>query len=351
MSGDKTEQPTPKRLREARKKGQVAQSKDLASGAVFVAGFLMGSMTLPAFADKMRQFMAYCFTQASQLRDVGDVNAFDVLSKGGSLLLEICAPIFGTMFILALFVSYIQVGALFTVEPLKPDLKKFNPVEGFKKIFFKPTTYIELAKSVLKMTVVFVLVYMVISQHFRYIVLTAQHPLNETAQLVGALMFKLFLYVAIFFLVVAAADFFIQKKMFMKNMKMSKEEVKQEHKQQEGDPHTKHQRKRLFREITQHNTIQDVKKATVVVVNPEHIAVAIEYNKDTMNAPRVAAKGLNLWAHQIIEIAKQYGIPIMRNVPLAHSLHELEIGDEVPENLYEAVAEVLNWVYQMSKKD
>jgi len=350
MSGDKTEQPTPKKLREARKKGQVARSKDLSSGAVFVAGFLMGAMILPSFADRMRQFMAYCFTQASQIRDVDSVNAFDVLGKGGSLLLEICAPIFGAMFVLALFVSYIQVGALFTVEPLKPDLKKFNPMEGFKNIFFKPTTYIELAKSIIKMAVVVALVYMVISQHFRYIVLTAQHPLNETAHLVGALMFKLFMYVAVFFLVVAAADFFIQKKLFNKNMKMSKEEVKQEHKQQEGDPHTKHQRKRLFREITQHNTIQDVRKATVVVVNPEHIAVAIEYNKDTMNAPRVAAKGLNLWAHQIIEIAKQYGIPIMRNVPLAHSLHELEIGDEVPENLYEAVAEVLNWVYQMARE-
>jgi len=350
MSGDKTEQPTPKKLREARKKGQVAKSKDLSAGVVFVAGFIMTAMIMPSFSERMRQFMAYCFQLGARVDGGSGTMAFDVLARGGTLLLEISAPVLGAMFVLALFVTYIQVGTIFTFEPLKPNLKKLNPVDGFKNLFFKPEPYIELAKSILKMIVVVAIVYIVIAANFRYIVLAAQHPLDETAQLAGTLVFKLFIQAGVFFLIVAAADFFIQKKMFMKNMKMSKEEVKQEHKQQEGDPHTKHARKRIHKEISMHNTVQDVRKANVVVVHPEPIAVAIRYDKETMGAPQIAAKGRNLWAHQIIEIARQYGVPIMRNVPLAHSLEELEIGDEVPERLYQAVAEVLNWVYQLTRK-
>lgn len=349
MSGDKTEKPTSKRLREAKKKGQVCMSKDLSSGAVFIGGFLVTAMILPKFADRMREFMAYCFTESTRQGASATVRAFEVLGRGGSLILEISAPVLGSMFALALFITYIQVGTIFTFEPMKPDIKKLNPIEGMKKIFLKPNSYIELIKSIIKMVAVTALVYFIISDNFRYIVLTARRPLNETALLVGTLMFKLFVQVSILFLVIAAADFFIQKKMFMKNMMMSKEEVKQEHKQQEGDAHIKHQRKRVHQEISMHNMVEDVKKAKVVIVNPEHIAVALAYDKETMGAPQVTAKGRELWALRIIEVAKQYGVPIMRNVPLAHSLENMEIGDEIPENLYEAVAEVLNWVYKMSK--
>jgi flagellar biosynthetic protein FlhB len=350
VSGDKTEKPTAKKLREAKKKGQVCMSKDLSSGAVFIVGFLMAAMVIPSFADRMRQFMAYVFAQSTQSGASAAVRAFEVLGRGGKLILEVSAPVLGAMFAISLFVTYIQVGTIFTFDPLKPDLKKLNPVEGFKKIFLKPNSYIELLKSIIKMVAVLALVFFIISDNFRYIVLAARRPLNETALLVGTLMFKLFVQVAVLFLVIAAADFFIQKKMFMKNMMMSKEEVKQEHKQQEGDAHIKHQRKRIHQEISMHNMVEDVKKAKVVVVNPDHIAVALTYDKETMNAPQVSAKGRNLWALRIIEVAKQFGIPIMRNVPLAHSLEELELGDEIPESLYEAVAEVLNWVYKMSRK-
>ncbi len=349
-SGEKTEQPTPKKLREARKKGQVAKSKDLSAAVVFVAGFLMTAMILPGFSGRMREFMAFCFSQSSWHGELAGVKAFEVLGKGGAMILDVTAPILGAMFALALFISYIQVGSIIAFEAMKPDLKKLNPIDNFKNKFMKASPYIEFAKNILKMAVAIALVYFLLTANFRYIVLTARQPLWESATLVGELVFKLFTQIAVFFLVVGAADFFIQKKQFMKQMKMTKEEVKQEFKQQEGDPQYKGMRKQLHQEISMHNMVEEVRNADVVVVNPKHIAVALKYDRKSMNAPQISAKGHDLWAKQIIEVAKQFGVPIMRNVPLAHSLDELEIGDEVPESLYEAVAEVLNWVYKMARK-
>jgi len=348
--GEKTEQPTPKKLRDARKKGQVAKSNDLSGGVIFVAGFLTVSMILPGFSDRMRQFMIFCFKQSDWDGLSPGSKGIEVLGKAGSMILSVCAPVLGVMFLLALLICYVQVGSMFTAETLKPDLKKLNPIEGFKNKFFKAQTYIELVKNILKLTVVIILIYILISGNFRYIVLTARQPLWESAMLAGTLMFKLFTQIAIFFLVVAAADFFIQKKQFNKQMMMTKEEVKQEYKQSEGDPMFKGQRKQMHQEISMHSMVEDVKNADVVVVNPKHIAVAIKYDKEMMNAPQLSAKGHDLWAKRIIEVAKQFGVPVMRNVPLARTLDELEIGDEIPEDLYEAVAEVLNWVYRMAEE-
>lgn len=350
MSGDKSEKPTQKKIKESRKKGQVAKSQDMSSGVVFMAGFLMTALVVPGFIDRMRQFMKYCFYDIVVSPTPMVTKAFGVLGKSWALILSITAPVLGTMFVVAIAISYVQVGAIFTFETMKPDFKKLNPVEGFKNIFFKSKTYLELAKSVLKIIVVTVLIYVIVKGNLRYLILTARQSTWETTVFIGDLIYKIGMQTGVFFLVVAAADFFLQKKLFMKQMMMSKEDIKQEHKSSEGDPHHKHQRKQLHREISQHNMVQDVKKAKVVIVNPEHIAVALAYDKDTMNAPQVTAKGQNLWALQIIEIAKQYNVPIMRNIPLAHALHELEIGDEVPESLYQTVAEVLNWVYGLTKK-
>lgn len=349
MSGEKTEKPTAKKLREARRKGQVAVSKDLSSGMVFVTGFLMLAMTLPQFSPRLQQFMAFCFQEGMRSGAPAEVLAFGVLGRGGALILQICAPVFGAMFLIALFITFIQTGPIFTMEPLKPALNKLNPAEGFKKIFFQASPYVELLKSVIKITAVTALAWFLFTSNFRYIVQSARRPLNETTLLAGELLFKLCIQVSVLFLVIAAADFFFQKKQFEKKLMMSKEEVKQEHKQSEGDPHNKAQRKRVHRDILQHNMVEDVRKATVVVVNPRHIAVAIQYDREKMNAPQLTAKGEDLWALQIIEVARQFNVPVMRNVPLAHSLNELEIGDEIPEKLYEAMAEVLNWVYRMSQ--
>jgi flagellar biosynthetic protein FlhB len=164
-------------------------------------------------------------------------------------------------------------------------------------------------------------------------------------------MFGILIKTGVIFLVLGAADFLLQRKLFMKEMMMSKYEVKKEHKEEEGDPHVKHMRRHLHQQLLAQSMAQNVPKADVVVVNPTHLAIAIEYDEQSMNAPVVTAKGQDSMAQRIIELARNSGVPVMQNVPLAHSLYPLDLGVEIPEELYEAVAEVLNWVYQMAQAE
>jgi flagellar biosynthesis protein FlhB len=173
-------------------------------------------------------------------------------------------------------------------------------------------------------------------------------PLGQTAALAARLMSSMLLKVGAVFIIVGAADFLIQKKLFMKKMMMSKEDIKQEHKEQEGDPHVKHMRKHLFEQIMRESVAHNVPRATVIVANPTHLAIALRYDESSMQAPSVTAKGQDSMALRIIEIAKKHQVPVVRNIGLAHSLYDLEIGHTIPEDLYEAVAEVLNFIYQLA---
>ncbi len=346
--GEKTEQPTPKRLREARKKGQVAKSRDLSSALVFVVGLVMFYIILPDFSGKLMAFFNFIFKNSIK-NGISESVLFDTLSRGGSLMFSIILPFMGATFFIAMFVTYIQVGSVFSTDPLKPQLKKLNPIEGFKNLFFKKKTYINLFKNTFKLIVVAVIFLKVVSSYFGDLLVASNHSLMMGIIFSGKLLYKASMATAIFFVMVGAIDFFIEKKMFIKEMMMTKDEVKREFKQMEGDPTYKAQRKRLHQEILAHNMVEDVKNADVVIVNPTHIAVAIKYDREKMNAPQISAKGKNVMAQKIIEVAKQYNIPIMKNIPLAHSLSELEIGDEIPEELYEAVAEVLAWVYKIKE--
>jgi flagellar biosynthesis protein FlhB len=244
--------------------------------------------------------------------------------------------------------NFVQVKALFAPEVIKPKFTKLNPISGFKNIFFTPNTYIELVKNLIKFTVVLWILYLAIRGSLRDIIPTAGMRLDQTAALAGQLMNTMLFRVGVAFILLGAADFMIQKKLYMKKMMMSKEEVKQEYKEQEGDPHVKHMRKHLMHQMMQGSVAQNVPKATAVVANPTHLAVAIRYDEANMQAPRVTAKGQDSMALKIIEIAKEYKVPVVRNIGLAHALIDLEVGHEIPEDLYEAVAEVLNFVYQLA---
>jgi flagellar biosynthesis protein FlhB len=221
-------------------------------------------------------------------------------------------------------------------------------VSGFKNIFFSAKTYIELIKNLIKFAVVLLVLYMAIKASLRDIIPTAGMDLVQTATLTARLMTSILYRVAAVFVVLGAADFMIQKKLYMKNMMMSKEDIKQEFKEQEGDPHVKHMRKHLFEQLMHESVAHNVPKATVVVANPTHFAIALRYDEMTMQAPRVTAKGQDSMALRILDIARQNKIPVVRNIGLAHSLYDLEIGHDIPEDLYEAVAEVLNFVYQLA---
>lgn len=350
QGGEKTEKPTPKRIKDARKKGNVAKSKDLTNAILFLATVMLLAALNSYNAGVLMKYVKESIQLAFTVEQFDLRVTSDLFAHGGTTMFKVLAPVLAVNFALALAVDFMQVGALFTTETLKPKFDKLNPVNGFKGIFFQKKTYIELLKTILKISILTWLFYAIFKGYLGLLVMAARRSLWYSASLTGEIFFDIAVKVGGFFLAIGVADFGLQHHLWIKELMMSKYEVKQEYKQDEGDPHNKAARKRLHRELLQHNAVQDVKKADVVIVNPTHIAVAIRYNKEEMAAPQIVAKGEMLMAEKILEIARENNVPVMRNVPLAHALNKLDEGEEIPEELYEAVAEVLNWVYRLSKQ-
>ena len=348
MAGDKSEQPTPKRMNEARKKGQVFKSRDFIQSLLFITAAAVLAAGGPTYFTELSDLMKQFF-QPDMMR--GDMPMNAMLSRMGfawSKFLVLSAPLLGALVVAAVAANFVQVKALFAAEIIKPKFEKLNPLAGFKNIFFSSRTYIELVKNLIKFGVIFWVLYSSIKGSMRAIIPIASMRLDQTAALAGSLISGLLYKVGVVFLILGGADYMIQKKLHMKNMMMSKEEVKQEYKEQEGDPHVKHMRKHLFEQLMHESVAHNVPKATAVIANPTHLAVALRYDEAAMQAPTVTAKGQDSMALRIIDIAKKHKVPIVRNIGLAHTLFDLEIGHEIPEDMYEAVAEILNFVYQLA---
>lgn len=350
-TGEKTEQPTQKRLRDAKKKGQVAKSQDLASALMLLAavavlwissGFI-GEMFMTAVRDQLTYAVTFKgdFTQKV---------AFDAMLGGLKVFALALAPLLGVMFIFAFAVNYLQVGSIFAVESVTPNMSKINPVESFKQKFFKMKSYIELGKTVLKIIITVVVVYYVLSASIGDLVKLTSQPLSVGLSFIFNLSMQMLLTVGLAFVLIGGADFFLQKFLHKKELMMTKQEVKEEWKEMEGDPYIKSRRKQLHREIISQSMAAAVQKAQVVVANPTHLAVALSYEQGSLGAPVIVAKGADYMALQIRKIAEDAGVPITRDVPLARELYKHEIDDEIPEDLYEAVAVVLRWVYDLQEE-
>jgi flagellar biosynthetic protein FlhB len=348
-SQEKTEQPTSKRLREARRKGQVFKSKDLEAVAVFIGVFAGIAMTHDYMSSSLRSFMEEAFRTIAK----GELTGADIYGVGKMAFLtmiKVSFPVVGIAMLMAAIVGYLQVGSVFSMEPLKPQMKKLNAIENLKNMF-KPKMLVELVKNLIKLAVIFFIAYSVLKGMLEPFLLTVSAPIEGTAKLGSMILVKFFVRFLIVFLLVACMDLFLQRKEYIKNLKMTKEEVKREYKEDEGDPMIKGARRQLHMEMAMGGgTPQKVKNADAVVTNPTHIAIAIKYDKNDMVAPTVVAKGQRLYAEYIKDLAKEYEVPIIRNVPLAWSLLELEIDDEIPETLYVAVAEILTFVYKMKEE-
>lgn len=351
MSGEKTEKPTDKRLRDARKKGQVSKSHDLTSALMLISAVLIfwlsGTVTATVLLKAMRGGIetAGSFTGTLTRERAGDVLYQAVLDFGLAL-----APLFVFLFFGAILFNYIQVGGLFAFEGVKPDLNKLNPAEGFKQKFLKSRAYLELGKTVLKSIITFVVVAWILYAEIPNIVLLSEQPVGAVTAYTFTLILRIGFYVGLLFLGLAIGDFFLQRFLFVNQMKMSKQEVKQEYKESEGDPLIKWMRRSMHREILAQSSVAAVKTADVVVVNPTHVAVALKYDRGAMGAPTVVAKGADLLAKQIREIAKKADVPMMRDIPLARALYEIDLDAEIPEELFETVAEVLRWVYTLHEE-
>lgn len=347
--GEKTEEPTPKKLREAKKKGQVSNSKDMTTAFLFITAFSLLLATGSSMVDTLKEFMHEYFTLAVTQPDLPAAAYNKMEVDVIFVLLKVVTPLMVGVFVVAFMISYIQVGPLFTFEPMKPDLKKLNPLSGIKK-WFSPKTFVELLKTTIKLAVVFFLAYQIVRDLLRPMVLSVGSNISNMNVFLEDMVSTFTYRVAAVFVVIAAGDFFYQKQQWKKGLKMAKDEVKREYKEDEGDPMYKHKRKEMHQEFAFNSMVKNARKATVVVVNPTHVAVALLYNREKGGAPQVLAKGQNLIADQLREIAKEENIPIMRNITLAQALNRVEIGDEIPEELYYAVAEVLNFVYRLGQQ-
>lgn len=347
-SDEKTEDATPRRLREAREKGQVPKSKDISQVLVLIVVFVVMAMTMSYMGGEFKFFFKMAFETIGHEQITGAM-MWDVGKVGFFTLIKALAPIFIAGMVMGFFSSAIQVGFMFTMEPLSPKFEKLNPIEGLKNMF-KVVTLVELVKNIIKIAVVLYIAYSCIYKKLDAVMMTYTISILDSAKLAGEIILEFVLKVSLIFVFISLADYMLQRWNFMKNMRMSKDEVKREYKQDEGDPQIKGERRRLHREMAFSDAKAAVKKSDAVITNPVHVAVAIEYNKNEMGAPQITAKGQELMAQMLVDIAREEGVPIMRNIPLAWSLVQLEIGDEIPEDLYEAVAEVLTLVYE-AKQD
>lgn len=347
-SQEKTEDATPKRLREARKKGQIPKSRDVTSIMVLicVVGFL--GVTAGWIGLQIQELMKLIFEMAGTK---GALDGAQLMTAGKSALMVLAKIIlpFGLIaMVSAAAAGFLQVGAIFAMDPLKPQLKKLNALEGIKN-WFKAQTYIELVKNVAKMGIIFYLAYSTLSGEIATVLRTANIPVSDAASLAGGLVFSFVVKVCVAFFAISLIDFIVQKKQFMKQMRMTKDEVKREYKQDEGDPLIKSQRKQIHREMAFGDVKQAVASSDAVVTNPVHVAVAIQYDREEMVAPEIMVKGQRAFAEMIKKVAEENNIPIIRNIPLAWALFDLEEGQDIPEELFEAVAEILSYVYRLKQ--
>lgn len=350
MSSEKTEQPSDQKIREARKKGQVFQSRDITQALAFLtgAGIVAGAGKL--FVTQLAGFLRQSLQPELLAAPLDPAFLLERLGAAFTRWLILSLPVAAALALVTGLTIFLQVKSLFSPEIIIPKFDKLNPIAGFQNIFFKGKTYITLVKSLVSFTVVLTVAYLYIRDALFAITLASRLPVFEAASLAGDLLSGLLLRVGGVFLVLGGADYLLQKKLYMKDQMMSKEDVKQEYKQNEGDPHIKHQRRHLHEEALKGGAIVNVPKADVVVVNPTHVAVALSYDRESMNAPRVVAKGSGDLAARIRALAEEHKVPILQNIALARSLHTVELEHEIPEELFDAVAEVLQWVYELRQQ-
>lgn len=349
MATEKTEKATPRRRQEAREKGQVAKSGDIAPAFIVLGVFSL----LGIFGVQLLQTLMAIFR-----RDLTEYVHWSVTGDSVRLIMtemlwetaKILLPVFGLVLFLAIGSNLVQIGVLFTAHPLKMDLNRLNPVEGFKRIF-SLRALVEFAKSLLKFVVITVAVGWVIWAEREQLIRLAQWSVGETLGYVGSMVLKMGLTAGALLLFLAVLDYFYQRYDYEKKLRMSKQEVKDELKRTEGDPLVRSRIRERQRALAMRRMMQEVPKADVVITNPTHYAVALKYEMETMPAPQVVAKGRGYVALRIREIAREHDVVIVENPPLARLLYaNTEVGDWIPPELFQAVAEVLAYVYRVTGK-
>ena len=345
--GEKTEEPSAKRREDFRKKGQVAQSKEVQTASLFTIILLFWIFYMPSFWSELSKLIASIWMNLNQFDGSPSAvsSLFIFLTEKIAFLL---LPLFILVMIVGFFSSVFQIGWLFTTQPLSPDFSKLNPIQGFGRMF-SMRALVDLFKSVGKVVLIGWLAYSTVIDHFDEALILVDTSPGASILFLGRVATLILAKVCGLLILIAAIDFLYTKHEMEEKMKMTKQEVKEEYKEMEGDPFIKGQIRRIQQEMAQKRMMADVPDADVVVTNPTHISVAIKYDTQTMDAPIVLAKGADHIAMKIREIARKNEIPIMENPPVARLLHKIDLGATIPEEMFKAVAEILAHVYSLKK--
>ncbi|MCX7841514.1 MAG: flagellar biosynthesis protein FlhB [Clostridia bacterium] len=349
--GEKTEKATPKKRQDARKKGQVLQSKEITAALILICIFIGIQISGAFIYSEISDFIKRIFNEYAKLEGLFTLNMLTRLfADTAMVLLKSTAPVFGIAVITGLIAAYSQVGFLFTLETLEVKLERINPLKGLKRIF-SMRALAELAKSVLKVGIMGYIAYSYLSEEVNNVLSLMRMDVMSIAMYIGSTALNVAVRICVVLILLAILDYFYQWWEFEKNMKMSKQEVKEEYKQIEGNPEIKSKIKQKQRQMSMKRMLHEVPKADVVITNPTHFAVAVRYDAQVASAPVVLAKGQDFMAMRIREIARENKVEIVENKPLARSLYEtVDIGEAIPPELYQAVAEVLAFVYSLKNK-
>ncbi len=352
---EKTEQPTAKKLDDARKEGQVAKSQEVATAFSLLAFFIILRVGYGFMGTNFQNIFGRVYNNIPNVART--YNGYlpveyikSILNNALLTMLLICAPFFLVGFLIAFLCDLVQVGFKPTGKPLQPKFSKLDPISGMKKIFSTRKLF-ELAKSILKLGIMAVVIISFFSGREESLFLLYDMPLKKAIGLMGNLIIDLGIRIAAAYMIIAFADLIYQRRKFNKDMMMTKQEVKDEFKNSEGNPEIKGAQKRRMMQASRRRMMQQIPQADVVITNPTHYAVAIRYDAEEADAPIVVAKGADYIAQRIKEIAKENKVEIVENKPLARMLFaNVEVGEMVPPELYKAVAEVLAYVYHLKGK-
>lgn len=350
--GEKTEEPTSKRLTDARNDGKVAKSKELTSAFELITLFLVLKIFMSYVYKELLNSFQFVYNRIPDFlkNNAKELTSFTMSSFLLTVIVEmfkIVLPFFAFGFVISVLTNVLQFKFKVTGKPLKPKFDKFNPINGFKRIFSKDSLF-ELLKSVLKIGVIGYVAYTSVRKNSDELFVLYDIPLMQAIILMGEVILDAGLKISLVYLIVGIADFAYQKHKFHEDMKMTKQEVKDEYKNTEGNPEIKGKQRQRMQEASRRRMMQDVPKADVVITNPTHLAVALRYDSEVSKAPVVVAKGEDYLAMKIRETAKEHHVEIVENKPLARMLYaNVNIGEEIPPELYQAVAEVLAMVYSL----
>jgi len=349
-AGEKTEEPSQHKIDEARKKGDVASSKEINSVLILTGTFSVLIFSSLFMFELLSDYLAWVYGLDVTRAYTPEI-AKEILSRTVIVVLKSLAPVFLTSAALGIIAQVMQIGILYSPEVLTLKWDRLNPLAGLKRIFSKKALA-EVVKGVFKFSIVLSVTYFIIGDNLNTFNGFLHTEVQEAFSFGKVFAFKLALSILLGLGVVATLDFFWEKYSYKEKLRMTKQQVKEESKERDGNPEVKQKIRSIQREMAQKRMMNDIKTADVIITNPTHISIAIKYDGETMVAPAIVGKGKEHLALRIREIAKEHNIPIVENVPLARALHKtVKVGHGVPRSLYKAVAEILAFVYKMKRNN